>query len=289
MTEQQFLLALNGLRNDRQHGASALARQALLILQRSAEQATDCDEASLRLLMGQRCTQLCQIRPSMAVINGLLARWQQAVDHFHDEEGSLSTAMADQAGQLIDLSLQAVIDSARHASQLVQPGQTLITHSCSSTMMVMFEQLQDQNLAVIVTESRPLNEGVAVAHQLRRWGMDVTLITDAQMGLFAARADLAMVGADSLLADGSVVNKAGTSLLALAANYCQCPFYVLAESYKRTADLPEQLILEQMSGDELQHDFPADKTSNIYFDVTAASLISGWIDEHGVSYDGELK
>ncbi|MCD6527387.1 MAG: NUDIX domain-containing protein [Desulfuromonas sp.] len=279
--ELEFVQSLNALRHDRQQGASALARQALQILQHSAEGAMDCDDEALRQLMALRCHLLRQARPSMGVIDVLLKRWQLAVDERGHQSQPLATTMADQARRLMVLSQQAVAECGRHAARLVQPGQTLLTHSCSSTLMAMFEQLRGQDVKVVVSESRPLNEGVDVARQLHQWGFEVTLITDAQLGLFAARADLVMVGADTVLNDGSVVNKVGTSLLALAAREAGMPFYVVAESYKCTTQSARQMTLERMAADELQHDFPQDHIANIYFDITPAVLITRLIDERG--------
>jgi translation initiation factor eIF-2B subunit delta len=139
---------------------------------------------------------------------------------------------------------------------------------------------------VIVTESRPLYEGRLVATRLSEWAISTTLITDAQLGLFVPQADIALLGADSVLADGSVINKAGTYVLALAAHDHQVPVYVCAESFKhRPAHLPEP-TLEEMDPVELSpaqtQSLPHVSVRNIYFDRTPARLISGWVDEHGV-------
>ena len=78
-----------------------------------------------------------------------------------------------------------------------------------------------------MSEARPLNEGVRTARRLAEKGVSVTLITDAQMGLFVREAEAVVVGADSVLPDGSLVNKIGTHLLALAAREAKVPFYVM--------------------------------------------------------------
>jgi translation initiation factor eIF-2B subunit delta len=106
------------------------------------------------------------------------------------------------------------------------------------------------------------------------------LITDAQINLFAPRADLALVGADALLEDGSVVNKAGTSLLALACHDNRVPFYVCAESFKKCPPGMDHIELEEMDQAELGHHLPFPITTrNIYFDITPARLITTWFNE----------
>jgi translation initiation factor eIF-2B subunit delta len=109
------------------------------------------------------------------------------------------------------------------------------------------------------------------------------LITDAEIGLCVADADLALVGIDSLRADGSLVNKLGTSLLALAGRDRGVPFWVCSESLKRRDETPPPLQLERMDPAELgAPDLPGAQIDNVYFDLTPTRLISAWYDEEGV-------
>jgi translation initiation factor eIF-2B subunit alpha len=41
-----------------------------------------------------------------------------------------------------------------------------------------------------------------------------------------------MVGAEVILDNGAILNRAGTSIVALLAHHSRKPFYVFAESYK---------------------------------------------------------
>ncbi len=157
-----------------------------------------------------------------------------------------------------------------------------MTHSVSSTVLETCRLLKDRGLRMIVTESRPLEEGRRLVERLSAWNVPTTYITDAQMGLFVARADGVLVGADSLLADGSAINKVGTALLALAARECGVPFYVCCESFKRRdADDPPP-ELEEMSPAELNApNWPGVTVRNVYFDITPARLMTAWISEDG--------
>ncbi len=151
-------------------------------------------------------------------------------------------------------------------------------------MIALFQQLAPLGVAAIVTESRPLNEGYLLAGRLGAMGVPTTLITDAQMGLFVERADVVVAGADSVSADGSLVNKAGTYPLALAARERGLPFYVCCESFKRRPPGMVEPALEEMNGGELGAPKMVGVTAkNIYFDVTPAALISAWFDENGMT------
>lgn len=88
-------------------------------------------------------------------------------------------------------------------------------------------------LSVIVCESRPLCEGVAMAQRLAAAGLQVTAITDAQAGVFVEEADVVLLGADAVTPAG-VVNKVGSKLLALAAKAASVPVVAVTDSLKIT-------------------------------------------------------
>ena len=279
---EPFAVFLQRFKEDRQQGAGELARQALTWLGQSTAEIDTLDGTTRRMLLVQ-VGQLCAARPSMSAVVHLLLRWRKQLDEL-DDCADAAAQLAAAATQLVALSRQAADDCANHARQLISPGQTLLTHSCSSTLMRLFASLRGTDCHIVVCESRPLCEGVTVVRQLSDWGQPCTLITDAQAGLYTAQADLVVVGADSLLSDGAVVNKVGTRLLALAAQRDQCPVYVVAESFKQRPQSAGALVLEQMDVGELGHDLPAVQMANTYFDITETDLITAWVDERGVHH-----
>lgn len=281
MSLAQFNLAIAKIRDDRQHGASELARCCLAILTEAARTLPVQDVPALRERLQTLAGELAKARPSMAPLQNLLWRWRKELTL--DTTLDLATARAlaaRQAEALITASRQAVTDCAAQAAQLLGPGRTIMTHSLSSTVLQVCRLLRDQGLQVIATESRPLQEGRSLAEKLSDWGIPAVYVTDAQMGLFVAHADVVLVGADSVLADGAVVNKVGTYPLALAARDQGVPFYVCCESFKwrQTGEpLPE---LEEMAANELgAPERPGVAVRNVYFDITPARLVSAWISE----------
>ncbi|MEZ4864893.1 MAG: translation initiation factor eIF-2B [Caldilineaceae bacterium] len=266
---------------DRAHGASELARRALEIVGVAAREQPADDADALRDLLYRLANALTAAHPSMAPIYNLLACWREEVDQIEAEDlAALRTQSAQCAEHIAQASRRAVAVIAKRGAQLVRPGQTIITHSLSSTVVAILGELTDRQIKVIVTEARPRCEGYQLAKQLSAWAIPTTLITDAQMGFFIQAADVALVGADSLLPDGGVVNKAGTYLLALAAKAHDRPFYVCCESFKRRRAAMPPLELEAMDPTELgapvyAHVIP----KNIYFEVTPAQLVTDWINE----------
>lgn len=269
---------------DRRRGASQLARRCLEILAEHARTCSARDAAELQRELADLADALRATRPGMAPVQNLLGAWRDALQTPADADPAATRARASAlAQQLAARSRRAVDEAAAHAAGLVAEGATLITHSLSSTMVEVFRRLASRGVRAVVTESRPLLEGHTLARRLSAMGVATHYITDAQMGVFAGRADAAMVGADSLLGDGSVLNKAGTLLLALAAREHGVPFYVCCESFKQSDAMPGGIDLEEMDAAELRAaPLPGVTPRNVYFDLTPARLVSGWITEHGL-------
>ncbi len=284
MDETTFNQALELIKADRARGASELARECLSLIASIARETPASDVDALWSMLTQRVALLEQARPSMAPIHNLLARWRTAAEG--NSWAGLATArtqMARSADELIEYSLRAVAETARQTAAHLGPDRTVLTHSLSSTVLSVFRGLRHQGLKVILTESRPLYEGHRLARQLADYEVPATLITEAQIGLFVAKADAVLVGADSLLPDGSVINKVGTYPLALVARDQGVPMYVCCESFKRRPPDMEVPPLEAMGSAELGAPALAGvAVRNIYFDVTPARLVSAWFDERGM-------
>lgn len=282
MRDEEFLKRLEGIREDRQGGASEIAREALRLVAECARGASMETTADLISMLRGRAAALAAARPSMAPLRNLMTRWAATLDGLPQDPYQAARRVADAAEDLADLSREAVREAAARLASLVEPGSVVMTHSLSSTVVELFRQLRHRGVTAIITESRPLLEGHALAAKLDELAIETVLITDAQMGLSVRDASLVVVGADSVLADGSVVNKAGTYLLALAARDAGVPFYVCCESFKRCP--PDMLVppLDSMDTSELGAPrLPHVTAANIYFDLTPATLISACFTENG--------
>lgn len=249
---------------DHESGARALALKALAALKDVGPQ---CNGEELREL----CRFLALARPmNAAVENAVAGAWSRYLD-----TGNCVTA-AEEAIEAIETAPEEIALAARK----VVPNGTLMTHSFSSTVMDLLGKVKPRH--VIVTESRPFNDGLKVAKQLVRDGVSVTLITEAQMGLFVHEADAVVVGADTILPEGDFINKIGTRLLALAARDAEVPFYSVAETLK-VAGPSEPLPFAPQEGKAKE--ICAEKwleVRNVYYEVTPSRLVTAYITEHGV-------
>ena len=160
-----------------------------------------------------------------------------------------------------------------------------MTHSLSGTVLEVLSACAFQIDQVIVLEGRPRYEGRDVAIALSKAGINVTLITDAQAAIFLPQCHAVVVGADSVLANGDVLNKAGTALVAWAARGQKIPFYVLCETLKIsprtwTGDLAQ--LEEKEAAEVWEQPVQGVTVHNFYFDRTPARLVTACITEQGM-------
>jgi len=148
---------------------------------------------------------------------------------------------------------------------------------------------EGRNVSVLADETRPLLQGRRLtAWELARAGIPVRVLVDGAAAAVLARgdADVVIVGADRVAANGDVANKIGTYSVALAAREAGIPFYVAAPlstfdpSTPTGADIPvEERAMEEVLGEAAPEGVGA---LNPAFDITPARLIAGWITERGV-------
>lgn len=267
---------LEQLRRDTKSGATTLA---ICTLEQLIAQLSDDDPEPLSTLE-KLIKSLQGARPSMVPLTTALDLWrvQLASAQSPPQARQLLASILDK----LKLATDRLIDKA---CQLIPKNALIITHSRSSAVMGLFRRLAKQGhpFEVIATLSSPGNEGTLVASELNDLAVPVTLITEAQIGLFMGRADLVISGCDNWLTDGYFVNKAGTYLLALAARDQRKPFWVLADSFKNSGQSSQTAHLEEMPGEELGGpEGPCITSRNIYFETVPNRLISGRIDETGI-------
>ena len=112
------------------------------------------------------------------------------------------------------------------------------------------------DLHVWVSETRPRNQGLLTAWELKQRGVPHTVVADNAAGLLLAqgRVDAVLVGADRIAANGDVANKVGTYLKALAARAAAIPFYVAAPASTIDFGCPDggAIPIEERDGDEVR-------------------------------------
>ncbi len=186
------------------------------------------------------------------------------------------------ADEFITNSENAVKKIGEIGARRVQDGDTIMTHcNSSAAISIMAEaHAQGKDINVIATESRPRWQGLLTIKQLDKLGINVTLIVDSAVRFFMKDVDIVIMGADAVTVNGSVINKIGTSQLALAAHEARTNVIIAAETYKFSprSILGELVEIEERASDEVISREKLDEFSNVRvrnpaFDVTPREYI----------------
>lgn len=264
-------LSVERIRDDRDHGSAQLSLWALDVLHDGAQAADDWE------MVAALARDLVAARPSMAVIENRVNRVMHAADHTPEAVAAEARAVRTRAEHA---------DSAA-ASELETKlsGATVFTLSRSGTVLTALSHATPDR--VVVAESRPGGEGVRVAETLAST-THCTLVSDA--GIAQALADFdvdcVIVGADTILADGSVVNKVGTRVAATAAHAHGIPFYAVCSLDKISPR--EGYDPEPRDPAELYDRGASIDVSNPTFDRTPPALVTGIATEAGLFDTGDV-
>ena len=173
----------------------------------------------------------------------------------------------------------------QYGAKLIPKGAVVITHCHSSTVTGILKKAKGKNIKVFACETRPRYQGRITAKELADAGIDTTLVVDGAMNMYMKKADLVMVGADSITSRGDLINKVGTSTLAHIAKMHDTSFYSAAElsKYSTMTFYGEREKIEQRSPKEVWEKPPRKvKISNPAFDVTSSKYLNAYITEVGV-------
>ncbi|WP_299268570.1 NUDIX domain-containing protein [Halorientalis sp.] len=255
---------------DRDHGAAYLSVRALEVLRDAAALAAERDAGDWATL-ADRAKDLVAVRPAMTVVRNRVNRVMHAA-------ARTPTAVEEATHEGIDTALAADGAAADRAAERVA-GDRLVTLSRSGTVERALSLADPEQL--LVAESRPGGEGVGVAERRAAAADDVTLAPDAALPWLLADGsyDAVLVGADTVLADGSVVNKVGTRALALAATREDVPVYVVAAQDKVSPE--PDADLETADPETVYDGGAALSVAAPLFDVTPPDLVAGLVTEDG--------
>jgi ribose 1,5-bisphosphate isomerase len=266
------LRSIDELAKDRVQGASALGRRSIEIL---AEVARTSAVGSISELFRNLLAVMLELRkaqPSMATIRNLMGRFMSDVEAARQRATSVDEfqQMITSLSQKTQVNAEAAAeDAARNAVSTLPEEGYVLTHSYSSTVRraLQLAVMSRPKLTVYVTESSPGKEGRQLAKDLIGLRVPVRLVADSAVDSVIPDVDLVAVGADSVLADGSVVNKIGTSKISKLAHQSGIPLNVVCESAKFSSMdfLGEPVHIEET-----------------LFDRTPSELVSNFVTETGL-------
>ncbi len=275
--------SLTELKEDNTSGANELINKALDILKYQADiianQSEDIQDVIIKL-----SKEIINSRPSMAPLINTIGYIIQnlevitkkdilyRIEQFKRDKLKIEKALVNNFNEFIFSNNKEI-----HKIMLI---------SYSSTIIQLLNHLMDRSIELFIMESRPLFEGYQTAKILSS-NFQTHLIVDAAIGKFMNQMDLVLIGIDSILKDGSIINKIGTFPLAVVANEKKIDVYAVGDSLKynlkshfglsvEIQEKPKEEVfkLESSERNLIVH--------NYYFDITPPKYIKGIISDLGV-------
>ncbi len=176
---------------------------------------------------------------------------------------------------------------AEIGAKRIKNDSVILTHCHSSSVTYLLKRAKrdGKSFEVICTETRPFFQGRLTAKEMSELGVKTTLIVDSAARFFMNQVDLVIIGADAITSQGNVINKIGTSMIALVAHEARTPFYVVSELLKFDAVTMygDYEKIEERSPKEIWEEPPKNLIiRNPAFDVTRRDFIHGIICEEGI-------
>jgi ribose 1,5-bisphosphate isomerase len=281
---------VDDIRTMRVRGALDIAIAAVNALTTVAQSdAQDTKELTKRLIIAAK--KLKRARPTaVSLPNAVNYIVYLAVRNKNLPLAEFRKKMVFETGKFVSEQEKALITIAEIGSNLIEDGDIILTHCNSDTVVEILKKAWDEGkkIEVVCTESRPRYQGHLTARALTSHGIPTTLIVDSAVHLMMKRmhVDKVIVGADTLCANGDLVNKIGTSQVAICAKELNIDFIVATESIKFS---PQSLLgsivpIEERDASEVLEPGKIKKLKvrNPAFDITDVSYISMIVTEYGV-------
>jgi len=269
-------------------GAAEIARRAAQALKEDVDSYPGQDLQGMRSRMERGRDALLASRPTaISLWNGVQYVFKDTSKLITAEE--YRTKVHENADRFIRRSKNALKTIGKLGANRIREGDKVLTHCNSKAAIAVMAEAwaQGKRFEVFATESRPWRQGVLTANDLTKLGIPVTIIIDSAVRYVMKDIDLVLVGADTIASNGAVINKIGTSQVALAAHEARVPFTVCAETFKfspRTI-YGELVKIEERDATEVVKEGevpPQVKVFNPVFDATPPEYIDSIVTEIGV-------
>lgn len=204
----------------------------------------------------------------------------------------MESAALQSASEYLDLLKTTKKNIIETGAELIPEGSTVMTHCHSSITSAIFVRAHElgKDISAICTETRPRYQGRKTARELVEAGIPTTQVVDSAMRWVARKEniDMIVIGLDAVTSQGTILNKIGSRLLALAAKESDIPLYVAGSLLKFDSDtiFGRRTIIEMRDDSEITADWPNApkglKVVNPAFESVSRDLIDAMITEQGV-------
>jgi len=214
------------------------------------------------------------------------------------DPGELKLLVQQEARDYHKRSLETKLKIAEYGARLIPKNASVVIHCHSSTVMRVLKKAFDdgKNPTVYCLESRPLYQGRESAAELSAYGLNTILAVDnanSRILHSLKDTDLVLVGADAITSEGNLVNKIGTSPLAIAAREHDKKLYACSGTHKfdpltlwgEGEKIEERAAIEVLSKTEAKKwgiNQRKVKILNPAFDLVEAKYVTAFVTELGV-------
>ena len=285
-------------------GAPAIGVAAALAVAATAHRFREENLQRLRSTLISAIDRLKRTRPTAYNLYWALTRIERIVlSENYTSAHELRKAVIEEAIRIWHEDIEINMKLGEIGSELIDDGDVILTHCNAGALatagfgtalgIIRAAWYSGKKIQVIATETRPVLQGARLTvWELKREGIPVKLITDNMVGYLMYKGVITkiIVGADRILADGHVINKVGTYMIALAAHRHSIPFYVAAPT--STIDLNTSLnevVIEERHPDEVKYvmnkflvTLPDVEVYNPSFDITPPDLVTAIVTEKGI-------
>jgi ribose 1,5-bisphosphate isomerase len=270
-------------------GAATIAAAVADALETQATQSDAATVAECREELTAAARRLHDTRPTAVSLANALRTVLRDLDR-PGTVAELRESVQDRATAFREELDDAQERLGRIGANRLRDGDTVMTHCHSTAVMAALEEAVERGIDVtaIVKETRPRRQGRITARQLDELGVPVTFIVDGAATSYLDETDHVFVGADSVTADGHVVNKIGTAGLGAAAADRNVPLVCHASTIKLHPEtltghtVPiEQRDPEEVLQDPTAADLAGISVANPAFDVTPPRHVDAIVTEHG--------
>jgi len=279
MKEQIIDSKIENIKIDKKSGGRQLAIKALNILMFITQTSYGNSIEDFIEDFNYFGNKIIKARPNIASIQNLVGTIlfevnRKRYESLNSLKGSIVSKI-DEINSDYELNLQSIFD---YTLDMIKDSKNIITCSYSSTISKILIKSKQNGIdfVIMIAESKSIDSSISYGKQmvqeLKPFEIALEIFPDNAIRDYIKRTNCAIVGADSILADGSVINGTPTFKVALASKENDIPFYTVCDSTK--------FNISSLKGQKIKLEDG--------FDLVPSNHITGIITEKGIFKPDEI-
>jgi len=279
--------AVSVIRDDSVHGSIYLSNIALEIVEEFVGRQLYRNRTELIQTLSKLSNALVRAKPLMALIYNRTRAVLKYIQDIPKEQKDIHIIKESTLNEIARMKIEAeenVKKVTRWGCRLILDHHIILTHSSSSIVeaILMEAKRLKKRYRVICPESRPLNEGRAMAFRLAKAGVKVKLIPDVDVARAVHDCHFILTGTDRFT-ETTFINKTGTHMIGCLANQMNKPLYIAGESGKVLLKRTYPVRFPQNDPEEIVKKAPSNlQIDNYYFEESPLVYADKIILEDGI-------